>query len=56
MRYTIAYNKGGRIRLRLKVFLTNEDAAGLNTLLHNLEGVKSVNVTAVNSGVLIYCS
>ena len=54
MRHTIAYDKNGRIRIRLNTSLTHEQAAGLNTLLLETDGVTSAEVTAINGGMLIY--
>ena len=55
MRHTIVYNKKGRIRIRLSSSLTHEQAAGLKTLIEAQKGVISVEVTAINGGILIYC-
>ncbi|MBR1737838.1 MAG: heavy metal translocating P-type ATPase [Firmicutes bacterium] len=54
MRHKIVYDKKGRMRVRLGISLSYEQAAGLTTFLLNTEGVISAEVTAINGGMLIY--
>lgn len=55
MRYSIVYDKPGRLRLRCGMYAFNEQQGfGLAALLRENPAVLSVEVTYRNGGMLIY--
>lgn len=54
MKYQIIYDKPGRLRLRLRKYISKKEALGISSLLININGVLSADVTYINSGILIY--
>ena len=56
MRYTVASDTPGRLRLRLSLgFVSECEAYGIESLLCALDGVRDANVHAANASVLVHC-
>lgn len=54
MQHQIVYDKPQRLRARLNISLSREQAAGLTMLLSGIEGVTSAETTPINGSMLIY--
>lgn len=54
MKYQIIYDKPGRLRVRLKNNISKAEAAGISSILANIKGTLSADVTYVNGGILLY--